>query len=123
MCDTAYSLMIGTILEGIISIFMVGSGKAFLLDNLSCVRLLKRYYNASPSKALQAVYPHHQWLPWMFHKFTKSMLSRTDEKQLLDWLSPKLHIKTLDDWYRVSIKQIRQIASLVAVIMYVLGIL
>ena len=75
--------------------------------------LLNDYYNNSPSKALQSVYPEHNWMPWKFGQapkgFREKLLHDPEEKKkLLHWLSDKLSIRELDDWYRVSLNQIRQ---------------
>ncbi len=32
-------------------------------------------------------------------------------KKLVDWISDELHIKHLDDWYRVSLHQISKLSS------------
>src|SRR5690348_9510194 len=35
-------------------------------------RLLNGYYSDSPSKALQSVYPEHEWMMWKFGQTSKS---------------------------------------------------
>src|SRR5690349_7182611 len=76
---------------------------------LNQVRFLNNYYDGSLLRALQSIYPEHQWYPWLF-KTRESQKNALDEKQLVAWLSVKLHIKSLDDWYRVSLRQIREVA-------------
>src|SRR5258708_5515139 len=63
------------------------------------------HYNSSPSKALQSVYPQHNWMLWRYKRvplrYWKSDLMK-DSKQIttmFDWLTGKLAIKCLDDWY------------------------
>lgn len=73
--------------------------------------LLNAYFGNSPSRALQEIYPEHNWMPWKFLKIPKGQLetlqSDLDKKiELLDWLSGKLSIRELDDWYRISLNQI-----------------
>lgn len=65
--------------------------------------MLDCYYNNSPSQALQAVYPEHNWMPWKFgqtpHGFWEKM---ENQKQFFDWLGSELGYKEMDDWYSVT---------------------
>src|SRR5690349_13904891 len=47
--------------------------------------LLNDYYNNSPSKALQTVYPEHQWLIWRFGQTPKGF-----------WKKPENHRQFFD---------------------------
>lgn len=64
------------------------------------------------SRMLARVYPKHQWLSWMLEGSTKKSLSNNQQKQLLEWLSKLLNIKTLDDWYMIPIQEIRRLTNL-----------
>lgn len=75
--------------------------------------LLYKYYNDSPSKALQSVYPNHKWMLWRFGRsprgFRKNLRNTPAEQQnVIDWLNKNLPIRELDDWYRVSITEIEK---------------
>lgn len=78
--------------------------------------LLSEQYNGSPSKVLQKVYPEHQWMPWRFNKTPNGYWQyvsqdRQEQKRIVDWLGEQLCVTTLDDWYRISLSQVRELAS------------
>jgi hypothetical protein len=80
-------------------------------------KLLSGKYDNSPCKALQAVFPEYPWMPWRFLRippgYWESASFDADEKRrLLTWLGEKISIKSLEDWYRISVQQIRTIAPL-----------
>lgn len=73
--------------------------------------LLSAYYNNSPSKALLAVYPEHNWMLWRFSSVPYgfwSKLSVEKKKEMAEWLGKKLWIRELDDWYRVSTSELQK---------------
>src|SRR5690349_1757606 len=76
--------------------------------------LISEYYNNSPSKALQCVYPHHEWMIWRFkkspHKYWEN-ISTIEQAKILDWLSDKLSITCVQNWNRVSLEQIHKLTS------------
>src|SRR4051812_45770383 len=55
--------------------------------------LLITHYNGSPSQALQAVYPEHDWMMWRFGKKPKGFWDNTSHKQFFDWLRVQLEYK------------------------------
>src|SRR4051812_22852167 len=60
--------------------------------------LLIQHYNNSPSQALQAVYPEHDWMMWRFGNIPKGFWEKLqtlpdEQKRMLNWLSGKLLIK------------------------------
>jgi hypothetical protein len=74
------------------------------------VTLLERY-KGSPLKALEAVFPNHQWIAWKFHQVPRGYWNRKDnQRKFLDWLTKELQVNKNDDWYRISKKQIRNVA-------------
>jgi hypothetical protein len=78
--------------------------------------LLLKYYENSPAKALQSVYPHHCWHIWRFRKVSKGFwLIRENQIHFVKWLGEKLHIREMEDWYRVSIHHIAKVAPLTGV--------
>src|SRR5690348_1552221 len=71
------------------------------------------YYGNSPSVALQTVYPKHNWMLWKSKTVPKGywthfMNDSEEVTRVVDWLNEQLSIKNLDDWYRVSLSQIRR---------------
>ena len=79
-------------------------------------RLLNHYYGNSPSKLLLDIYPDHQWKVWRFQKVPRGYWNRLesikDWVEFMDWLSTKLEIRYLSDWYRVSLEQIQRVIPL-----------
>jgi len=76
--------------------------------------LLKYYYDDSPSKAVLSIYSQHNWMLWRFHLpprgYWRSLSTdKLEMNRLFDWLSEKLAIKSLDDWYRISLDQLRKL--------------
>ena len=63
-------------------------------------------YLPAIAKVLQWVYPEHIW------KFKQSPLGYFTTR--LDWLSEKLSIQRLDDWYRISMVQVQKFAHIQA---------
>ena len=52
---------------------------------------------------ITSVYPNYNWLPWKFIQSPKGFWN--DEKNVkayMNWLSEKLNIKTMEDWYNVT---------------------
>lgn len=75
---------------------------------------LNSNYNNSPYKALQCVYPEHNWMLWRFHIVPSGYLDRlagdtAEQKKLINWLGDKLAVKSLNDWYRISMNQIQKL--------------
>lgn len=82
--------------------------------------LLENYYNNSPSQAIIAIYPEHNWQPWNFHVLPKNFRLQDEYPALVIyslsfWRVVKRHIteyveiirnrfnvKAMEDWYRVS---------------------
>jgi len=79
--------------------------------------ILRDYFNYSPSKALQGVYPEHNWMIWRFHTVPRGywemvMNDQCEQKRIIDWLGDQLSIKSVDDWYRISTSKIRKLVRL-----------
>jgi hypothetical protein len=65
--------------------------------------LLHNYYDASPLKALQELYPDYQWLPWMFNVCPHGYWEAFDNRlKYMEWLEKQLGYEVLDDWHKVS---------------------
>lgn len=72
-----------------------------------------KHFNGSPSKALQTLYPQHNWMLWRFKSMPQGhwqqLLNNVHEqKQVLDFLSDQLRIQSLNDWYRISMHQMNK---------------
>src|SRR4051794_3721672 len=63
--------------------------------------VLLEMFGNSPFKLLQSVYAEHDWVSWKFDKVPNGAWDniRTDSHDFLEWLSNKLKIRELDDWY------------------------
>jgi len=84
------------------------------IQNYGGVGVIKTY-NGSPSAALSRVYPKHNWMLWRFKTvqqgyWNKLMKDSKEISRVIDWLSKQLSIQNLDDWCRVSLKQIRKLS-------------
>lgn len=79
--------------------------------------LAKSYYNCSPSKALQSIHPEHNWMLWRFKQaplgyWETVSADPLEQKRIIEWLSKQLNIKSLDNWYRASMRQIHKWISI-----------
>jgi hypothetical protein len=77
--------------------------------------VLKNYYNGSLVLALQTCFPDHAWKPWKFAVLPRSLVDslKIPREELREHLektaTTQLHIKRLDDWYRISQDQLRAV--------------
>eukprot|EP01027_Heterolobosea_sp_BB2_P000282 GEZU01000413.1.p1 GENE.GEZU01000413.1~~GEZU01000413.1.p1 ORF type:complete len:468 (+),score=89.89 GEZU01000413.1:405-1808(+) len=70
---------------------------------------LLSFFGGSLLRLLRTVYPEHKWQAWKFARI--GVDASEDEITLHEYIvemSKELEIKDLDDWYRVSRKQIRK---------------
>ena len=69
--------------------------------------LVNNYYNDSPIQFLKSVFPEESWLPW---KFTRTYRSTWKDKQIHKdyaiWLGEELNYKNMEDWYKITKKDI-----------------
>jgi hypothetical protein len=71
--------------------------------------MLMKYFGGSLLNALNAVYPHHKWRPWLFHDLHHSLWNRKQyEREYCDWLADRLNITTQELWYQVTLAQCRE---------------
>lgn len=71
----------------------------------------------SLSNLLQCVYQEYPWTLWRFEHIPRGFwsnfnLKSQDSYNFLQWLSPKLQIRSLNDWYRVSVIQLHKFIPL-----------
>jgi hypothetical protein len=76
--------------------------KAQQVADLGGATLLQHHYGSSLSRALIAVYPSHEWMPWLFPQvgmwfWHDPLVTR----QFFDWAGQQLGLTRLDDWYMV----------------------
>jgi len=84
--------------------------------------LLNQHRN-SLSQCLQAVYPHHLWKAWKFPKCpTHYWKDVSKVAQCMSEVADKLEISCLEDWYRVSVRQVIHIAKAGSLVQYYKGI-
>ena len=79
--------------------------------------ILDPYYGGSPSKALQNIYPEHIWNLWKFKKsptgYWETLEQNIDElKKVIDRLGEQLSVKSLEDWYGISLEQIAKFVNI-----------
>lgn len=71
--------------------------------------LLSVYYGNSTLKALQGVYPEHNWVPWKFGYSPQGFWEKQENrKQFFDWLGIQLGYKDMNDWYNVTVDHFRK---------------
>lgn len=79
---------------------------------LGGTRVLAAHYQFSHIRALKALYPAHEWLPWRFVATSRShFASRENRLLFFDWAARQLQVSQLSDWYRVHSKQIDELAG------------
>jgi hypothetical protein len=65
--------------------------------------LLNRRFQSSPLMLLRKVYPKHLWFGWNMRRIPKGYWNNLDnQRNFLEYLSKKLHIREPEAWYRVS---------------------
>lgn len=72
-------------------------------------RLLSKH--GSPLALLRSVYPNHSWRSWRF-RGSRVELDEKERAQFVRELGEELSIRGLDDWYRVSQRQLEEKVSL-----------
>lgn len=70
---------------------------------------LLKYYNNSPSKALQSVYSEHNWeLDRFKTKPSNYWKSKENQQKCFDSLMTRLGFKGMEDWYNVTFEDIHK---------------
>ena len=65
--------------------------------------LLAGYYNNTPFKFIQSVFPDIDWLPWKFRQTKRGYWKEKENcKIYADWLGKKLGFETMEDWYKIT---------------------
>jgi hypothetical protein len=76
-------------------------------------------YDGSLLKALQTLYPSHEWLPWKFKHVPRNFWeSFGNQKMFLDWCATELNVLSMQDWYNVSAKDVINLGGRTLLIRY-----
>jgi hypothetical protein len=75
--------------------------------------LLNEVFDGSVLKALQFVYPSHNWLPWKFSQALSSGYwnSKAHQRHFLDWLGQELGYSNPEDWYNITAWEIQMMGG------------
>ena len=70
--------------------------------------LLNKYRN-SPLMFLKGIFPDTEWLPWRFGSVAKGYWNNIQNHiKYAEWLGKTLDYKNMDDWYKLTVKDIRK---------------
>ena len=70
--------------------------------------LLTKQYGCSNIKFLQDVFPDYHWFEWKFCIASQGFYKKIENrKKYIEWLGKILKYKTMEDWYKISIKDIK----------------
>eukprot|EP01114_Cavostelium_apophysatum_P017565 TRINITY_DN5254_c0_g1_i1.p1 TRINITY_DN5254_c0_g1~~TRINITY_DN5254_c0_g1_i1.p1 ORF type:complete len:742 (+),score=155.67 TRINITY_DN5254_c0_g1_i1:67-2292(+) len=70
--------------------------------------VLAQFYGNSPLRALKAIYPEHNWQFWKFSTVPHHHWDNEDDvRDYIKWVQGELGIEKLDDWYSVTLQQLR----------------
>ncbi len=69
-------------------------------------RMLEHIYNSSLPRALQSLYPSHNWKPWLFKESVRLNVELWEDsstvRSYLNWIAAgKLKVASFQDWYQV----------------------
>jgi hypothetical protein len=79
--------------------------KTSTLFHMGASTIIQR--NGSLYSLLNGVYPEYDWQPWRFDKMPAGWMENpTNMSRYFDWLTCKLSILNLDDWYDVTMEQV-----------------
>ena len=68
--------------------------------------LLCEYYKSSPSLFVKTIFLDYEWLEWKFGMSSMTLWKDfTNHKRYAEWLGNKLHYKTMEDWYNISLNK------------------
>jgi hypothetical protein len=70
-------------------------------------------YQGNLSRALQTIYPTHEWLPWKFHSGVEDGFwsVAANRHRFVDWVSNELDLKQKEDWYHVRVADLKRIGA------------
>lgn len=78
------------------------------VNNFGGGMMLKTFYAGSVSKALEDLYPEHEWLTWKFNDPapSKTWNNTQLQKEFMNYFAKELKMKKMEDWYAVTGAQI-----------------
>jgi hypothetical protein len=72
-------------------------------------RFIKTYYNGSLFKALTKLYPEYEWDPLQFAKLPQYYWNDiANQRNALDRIGKELGVQKMDDWYKITSKQVKK---------------
>jgi hypothetical protein len=81
-----------------------------VIEETGGLPILKHQFGGSLVRALEYIYPHHEWIPWRFSNTSVPSGYWVDEanrRKFFDWLFTELKLTTMDDWFEVSPSVVR----------------
>ena len=71
--------------------------------------LLLKFYEGSIYKAISTILNEYEWYPWLFPKvYHNFWLSIDNQRMYLNWLYKMLEYKCMDDWYKITTRQLNE---------------
>jgi hypothetical protein len=65
-------------------------------------------FKGSLSTALASSFPEHDWKFWKFEQSPKGFWNKENNRRsCLDWLAEQLGIKTMEDWYQITVSEVK----------------
>lgn len=70
---------------------------------------LMKIHHGSLLNACSRLYPSHDWIEWMLQSAVPEGFWETQEnqKRYFEWLFRKLELKNMEDWYDVTVADVR----------------
>ncbi len=70
--------------------------------------LIASYYDDSPYKAIKALIPDYDFKHWLFDQASRGLWKKDEiQKEYLEWLFIKLGYKKPEDWYKITIQDVK----------------
>ena len=72
------------------------------------VTALAAYYNDSPYLAIKTLIPDYDFKPWLFEQTPSGYWKKPEiQREYLEWLFTRLGYKEPDDWYKITIEDLK----------------
>jgi hypothetical protein len=86
--------------------------KLYMIHENGGAGLVGGYYDDSPQKfvlgVVQTIYPDYVWLPWKFDFVPNNFWKEhSNQKLYADWLGKELGYVKYEDWYDITLRQIK----------------
>ena len=70
--------------------------------------LLMAYYNSSSIELVTSIYPDYNWIIWKFKFVTNNYWkNKENHTKYIEWLGKGLGYTTMEDWYKISQKDLK----------------